>query len=104
MRTVIASSALVAVALTAVPPTAFAQARQEQPPQNRFCLEIRAEGQARCAYQTLAQCERARPRGSTDRCFDRTYLIAATPPDGTSAPRVRSRSLRSPAEGRSPSR
>jgi hypothetical protein len=104
MQTLIASSALVVVALTAMSPTAFSQARQEQSPQNRFCLEIRAESQARCAYQTLAQCERARPRGSADRCYDRTYLIAATPPGDTAAPQGRSPSPRGRVKGGSSSR
>jgi hypothetical protein len=103
MRTLIASSVLVAIALADVSAAAFAQGRQEESPQNRFCLEIRAEGQARCAYKTLAQCERARPRGSTERCFDRTYLIAATPPGDTAAPRARSRSPRGHAKGGSSS-
>ncbi|GEM_PF-3647867 len=77
MRILIASSAVAGVILTVLSSTAFAQTRQKQPQQNRFCLEIRGENQARCAYQTLAQCERAKPRGSTERCLDRAYVIAA---------------------------
>jgi len=78
MRILVASSAVVAVIVTAAPPASFGQARQEQASQNRFCMQINNEGQARCAYRTLAQCEHARPRGSAGRCFDRTYMLAAT--------------------------
>jgi hypothetical protein len=88
MRTLIASSATVAVLFAAAIPSAFAQARQDQAPQNRFCLQFGTEGQARCGYRTLAQCEHARLRDSTGRCFDSTYMIAATPPpDDAAAPR-----------------
>ena len=100
MRTLIASSAVVAIVVTTAPSTAFAQTQQEQTPQNRFCLETGTEGQARCAYQTLTQCQRAQPRGSTGRCFDRTYMIAATTPDETAAA-DRSSSPRGGKRGRS---
>lgn len=80
MRTLIPSSALVAVILSALPSSAVAQApREEQAAQNRFCMIIGNEGRARCAYRTLAQCERS-ARGSGGRCFDRTYMLAAAPP------------------------
>jgi hypothetical protein len=88
MRALIVSSAAIAAVLIAATPSALAQARQDQALQNRFCLQIGTEGQARCAYRTLAQCEHARARESTGRCFDRTYMIAATPPaDAAPAPR-----------------
>jgi hypothetical protein len=84
MRTLIASSATVALILAAAVPSAFAQARQAEAPQGRFCLQFGTEGQARCGYRTLAQCEHAR-RSSAGRCFDRTYMIAATPPPDPAA-------------------
>lgn len=103
MRTLIASSAVVAMTLTVAAPAAFAQAQQEQTPQNRFCQRINNEDQMRCAYRTLAQCERAGvPRGATSRCYDRTYMIAATPPPGeTTTPAERSPSPRGGRRGRS---
>jgi len=80
MRTLIASSALVVAALAATAPTAVAQAPR-QDAQNRFCMIVGSEGQARCAWHTRAQCERAARRGGPARCFDRTYMLgAATPP------------------------
>jgi hypothetical protein len=86
MRTLISSSAVLAVALTAAAPAAIAQApRGDQVPQNRFCRIIGTEGQARCAYQTLGQCERSARRGAGDRCFDRTYMLAAAPSLDTAA-------------------
>jgi hypothetical protein len=85
MRIILASSAAVIVILMAAAPSAFAQARQDQPSQSRFCRETGTDGRAVCAYRTLAQCERARLPGSSGRCFDRTYMIAATPPPDTAA-------------------
>ncbi len=90
MRTLIASSAVIAVILTALPSSAVAQAPRDQAPQGRFCLRLGSDGQARCGYRTLARCEHARTRGSTGRCFDRTYMVAATPPADTAAPPQRS--------------
>jgi hypothetical protein len=85
MRTLIASSAALAVLLATASLSAFGQARQDQPSQNRFCLQIGTGGQARCGYRTLAQCEHARRHESNGRCFDRTYMLAATPPADTGA-------------------
>jgi hypothetical protein len=85
MRTLVVSSAAIAAIVTAAIPSAVAQARQEQASQDRFCLQIGTDGQARCGYWTLAQCLHARLRESAGRCFDRTYMVAAT--DITAAPR-----------------
>lgn len=82
------SSLSVAVALAAAAPAAIAQApRQDQASQNRFCMIIGNEGQPRCTWQSLAQCERA-TRREGGRCFDRSYMLAATTPpaDTTAAP------------------
>jgi hypothetical protein len=85
MRTLIVSSTAIAAILTAAIPLAFAQAREGQASQGRFCLQDGTDGQARCGYRTMAQCEHARLRESASRCFDRTYMIAATPPADTAA-------------------
>jgi hypothetical protein len=88
MRTLMVSSAAIAAVLIAATPSALTQAQQDQASQSRFCLQFGTEGQARCGYRTLAQCEHARARDSAGRCFDRTYMIAATPPaDAAPAPR-----------------
>jgi hypothetical protein len=80
----IPSSAIIAVTLAAAAPAAVAQApRQDQAQQNRFCVMVGTEGQARCAYRSLAQCERATRRGG--RCFDRTYMLAMTTPRDAAA-------------------
>jgi len=102
MRTLIASSAVVVVALAAAAPVGVAQAqRQDQTSQTRFCVIVGTEGQARCAYRSLAQCQRATPRGATGRCFDRTYMLAATtPPAAAAAPAERSASPRGVAKRR----
>jgi len=100
MRALIASSAVVVI-LAAVAPAAVAQAqRQDQAAQDRFCLIVGTEGQAHCAYQRLAQCQHA-TRGATGRCFDRTYMLAATtPPAEAAAPAQRSPSPRGVAKRR----
>jgi len=99
MRTLVTLCATVGITLAAVP-AAFAQAQQEPSPKNRFCMETGSNGDARCAYQTLAQCERARPRGSTGRCFDKTYMIAATPPAETTGSAERSPAARGGKRGK----
>jgi hypothetical protein len=59
MRTLIASSALVAAALLAATPGALAQTGNPQPEARRFCLQD-ADGVADCRFDTLAQCHAAR--------------------------------------------
>ena len=61
MRTLIASSALVAAALLATPQLAAAQ---DAP----FCLKS-VSGVTNCIYQTMAQCEQTKPPGSADQCL-----------------------------------
>jgi hypothetical protein len=65
MRTLIAASAL---ALALVGTSAQAQTGSGQ-----FCLKNSA-GMAQCAYQTMAQCEQAKPSGSTSQCVDRSQV------------------------------
>jgi len=88
MRILLASSVAIVVILTPAAPSAFAQAPHVQTSQNRSCRETGTDGRALCGNRTSTQCEYARVRGSPDRCFDRTYMIAATPPpDPAPAPR-----------------
>jgi uncharacterized protein DUF3551 len=74
MRTLI-SSLTITVALMAAAPAAVAQGPR-QDAQNRFCMIVGNEGQARCGYRSLAQCRHAARGG---RCFDRTYMLSAAP-------------------------
>ena len=61
MRTLIASSALVAAALLTTPQLATAQNAP-------FCLKS-VSGVTNCIYQSMAQCEQAKPAGSADQCL-----------------------------------
>jgi hypothetical protein len=61
MRTLIASSALVAAALLTTPQLAAAQS-------SPFCLKS-VSGVTNCIYQSMAQCEQAKPAGSADQCL-----------------------------------
>jgi hypothetical protein len=69
MRTLIMTSGL-AIAMT-VSFAVVAQQQQEIRGTGQFCLK-KAGGPAECQWQTMAQCEQARPAGSTDQCVDRT--------------------------------
>jgi hypothetical protein len=76
MRTLIAASA-VTFALLTTPSVAQTGAGQ-------FCLKG-PTGAAQCAYQTMAQCEQAKPAGSTSQCLDRTQ-VQGTTGSGVGAP------------------
>ena len=84
MRMLIASSLAIAMTLAAAPAAVAQAPRDDQAAQTRFCVMVGTEGQARCAWRSLAQCEHARPHAG--RCFDRTYMIAAVQPAETAAP------------------
>jgi Protein of unknown function (DUF3551) len=71
MRT-LASSMLVAIALFVAPSAALAQVGTGQ-----FCLKSSA-GQPNCNYQTMAQCEQAKPAGSSDQCIPRSQAGGTT--------------------------
>jgi hypothetical protein len=67
---------MAAFALTAAVLLAGSATAQQQPPpqpqvsgSGQFCLKS-ATGPARCDYQSMAQCEQAKPTGSTDQCID----------------------------------
>jgi hypothetical protein len=61
MRTLIASSALVAAALLTTPQYAAAQS-------SPYCLKS-VSGVTNCIYQSMAQCEQAKPAGTADQCL-----------------------------------
>ncbi|MGH6770038.1 MAG: DUF3551 domain-containing protein [Xanthobacteraceae bacterium] len=68
MRTLIAASAL--ITLLAGPAVA-------QTGSGQFCLKG-ATGDAKCNYQTMAQCEQAKGGGSGQQCVDRSQLQGTT--------------------------
>jgi hypothetical protein len=70
MRTLITVCALAGSMLMAGPADA-----QQQPVTGtgQFCFKV-ANGPVQCLYQTMAQCEQARPAGSTEQCLDRTRI------------------------------
>ena len=83
MRTTTASAALVAATLITGP----AMAQQQLTGTGQFCIKG-ATGPVKCAYQTMAQCEQARPQGSSDQCISRPDAAAGTVGGpGASAPR-----------------
>lgn len=90
MRTLFTASALT-LAVFATP--ALAQTGSGQ-----FCLKG-PSGMAQCSYQTMAQCEQAKPSGSTSQCGDRTQ-VQGTVGSGTPIP---GGSPTPPAGGSSPS-
>jgi hypothetical protein len=69
MRTLIAASA-VTLALMSTPSVA-------QTGTGQFCLK--GPSGTQCNFQTMAQCESARPAGmSSSQCIDRTQLLGTT--------------------------
>ena len=68
MKALMTSTALLAATLFTGP--AIAQNQQQMTGTGQFCLKG-ASGAIKCEYQTMAQCQEARPVGSTDQCVDR---------------------------------
>jgi len=63
MRTLIASSGIVAALLAA------SMAMAQTPSQNaQFCLKSSASAQPNCIYQTMAQCEQAKGTNASAQC------------------------------------
>jgi hypothetical protein len=62
MRTLIASSSLVAVLFMASPTLAQTQNSQ-------FCLKSSSSAQPSCIYQTMAQCEQAKGSNASAQCI-----------------------------------
>jgi len=50
---------------------AAAQNQQQLTGTGQFCIQG-ASGPIKCEYQTMAQCEQARPSGSPDKCVPRS--------------------------------
>ena len=64
MRTLIASSGIVAVLLAA------SAVMAQTPTQNaQFCLKSSATAQPNCIYQTMAQCEQAKGTNASAQCM-----------------------------------
>jgi hypothetical protein len=82
MRAITTSIALVAATLFIG--SAVAQ-QQQLTGTGQFCIKG-ASGPVKCAYQTMAQCEQARPVGSSDQCVSRPQ--AADTVGGPSVPRA----------------
>jgi uncharacterized protein DUF3551 len=76
MRTLFAASAMM---LTLLATPSLAQTGTGQ-----FCLKG-PTGAAQCNYQTMAQCEQAKPAGSTSQCLDKAQ-VQGTTGSGASTP------------------
>jgi hypothetical protein len=68
MKPLMTSTALLAAVLFLGP--ALAQNQQQVTGTGKYCIKG-ASGPIKCEYQTMAQCQEARPVGSTDACVDR---------------------------------
>ncbi len=82
MRTTIASSAVVAVALLAAPTITVAQTPMGDAP---ICLKS-ASGSISCVYRTMAACEQAKLAGANDQCVDKSQTGATTGAGGAMSP------------------
>jgi hypothetical protein len=69
MKALMTSTALLAATLFMGP--AVAQNQQQVTGTGQFCIKG-ASGPIKCEYQTMAQCQEARPLGSSDQCVDRS--------------------------------
>ena len=54
-----------------------AGAQQQMTGTGEFCIKG-ATGPAKCEYQTMAQCDQARPQGSADQCVTRSQAAGTT--------------------------
>jgi hypothetical protein len=84
MRSLMTSTALVAAMLLTVP-AAAQQQQQQLSGTGQFCIKG-ATGPIKCEYQTMAQCDQARPAGSADQCMPRSQA-EGTVGVGTPAPK-----------------
>jgi hypothetical protein len=82
MRTMIASSAIVAAALLAAPTISVAQTPMGDAP---YCLKS-GSGPTSCVYRTMMECEQAKRAGSTDQCVDKSQSGATTGAGGAMSP------------------
>ena len=67
MRAILISPALLAATLF----ISSAAAQQKVTGTGQFCVKG-ANGPAKCEYQTMAQCDEARSKGSPDQCLSRS--------------------------------
>ena len=67
MRVLLISTVLMSSALFMGP----AVAQQQLTGSAQFCIKG-ATGPVKCEYQTMAQCQQARPQGSSDQCVPRS--------------------------------
>ncbi len=70
MRATLLSGTALVTAILLMGPAA-AQNQQQVTGAGQFCIKG-ASGPIKCAYQTMAQCEQARPTGSPDQCVPRS--------------------------------
>jgi hypothetical protein len=68
MRTLTTFTAVLAITLSTAP--SVAQNQQQITGTGQFCIKA-PSGPIKCEYQTMAQCEQARPSGSSDQCVPR---------------------------------
>lgn len=73
MRVIVASLVLIAASLSAGP----VLAQQQLSGTGDYCIKG-ATGPIRCEYQTMAQCDQARPQGSADQCISRSQAAGTT--------------------------
>jgi hypothetical protein len=73
MQAITACTTLVALSLIA----GTAVAQQQVTGTGAFCIKG-ATGPIKCEYQTMAQCDQARPQGSADQCVTRSQAAGTT--------------------------
>jgi hypothetical protein len=73
MKLTVTCIALVALCLAAGP----LAAQQQLTGTGDFCIKG-ATGSIRCEYQTMAQCDEARPQGAADQCIARSQAAGTT--------------------------
>lgn len=75
MRAMTSSTFLVAATLVAATLLAGSAVAQQQQiaGTGQFCIKG-ATGPIKCEYQTMEQCQQARPQGSSEQCLSRSQL------------------------------
>ena len=73
MRATITTATIVALTLL----NHAVAAQQQMTGNGDFCIKG-ATGPAKCEYQTMAQCDQARPQGSADQCVARSQAAGTT--------------------------
>ena len=75
MKALTTSAALLAATVFMAP--ALAQNQQQVTGTGKYCIKGES-GPIKCEYQTMAQCQEARPLGSADACVDRPQAQQGT--------------------------